>query len=94
MPKHRIPHISLHGVLSEGSCQTGRPYLRFKDVLKQDLKDFHINPKSCITIFYNCAELRRNLHTGHTFDSDNNAKRLMARRARHRHRICYALSTL
>jgi len=85
MPKHRIPHILFHGVLSEGSCQTGRPYLRFKDVLKRDLKDFDINSSSFTTLSYNRAEWRQNLHTGQTFDSDNSTKSLMARRARHQH---------
>jgi len=82
---HRIPHIMLYGVLSEGARQTGSPYLRFKDVLKQDFKDFHINPSSLTTLSYDRAEWRQNLHTGQTFDSDNNIKSLMARRKRHPH---------
>lgn len=34
----------LYSVLEKGTCQTGRPRLRFKDVIKRDLKDFVIEP--------------------------------------------------
>ena len=38
MPSSRLPHAILHGVLEEGTRTVGRPRLRFKDVLKRDLK--------------------------------------------------------
>ena len=50
MPRSRIPHSVLHGVLEEGTLHMGRPKLRFKDVLKRDLIDFDIKPESWTTL--------------------------------------------
>ena len=44
MPQHRISRLVLHGVLEEETRHTGRPRLKFKDVIKQNLKDFSIEP--------------------------------------------------
>ena len=43
MDAGRIPKDLLYGELMEGQRKTGRPKLRFKDVLKRDLKNSAIN---------------------------------------------------
>ena len=43
MGDHRIPKSLLYGELGIGSRATGRPKLRYKDVVKKDMKDPDIN---------------------------------------------------
>jgi len=40
----RIPKDILYGELASGTRSTGRPFLRFKDVCKRDLKPADICP--------------------------------------------------
>lgn len=44
-----LPHAILQGVLEEGFQTVEHPRLRFKDVLKRDLKDFNIEPSTWTT---------------------------------------------
>ncbi len=44
MPDERLPKSIFHGELSVGHRSRGRPKLRFKDVIKQDMNVFNINP--------------------------------------------------
>ena len=44
MQDGRIPKDILYGELATGTRQTGRPFLRFKDVCKRDLKLGNIHP--------------------------------------------------
>ena len=44
MSQHRIPRLLLLGVLKERTRPIKRPRLRFKNVVKRDLKDFNIEP--------------------------------------------------
>ena len=46
MDPGRIPKDILYGELAEGTRQTGRPHLRFKDICKRDLKIASIDPNS------------------------------------------------
>ncbi|XP_076059470.1 uncharacterized protein LOC143036099 [Oratosquilla oratoria] len=46
MDDGRIPKNVLNGELATGSRPAGRPILRYKDVLKRDLKVGDINPAS------------------------------------------------
>ena len=46
MPNHRIPKQLLYCKLSEGERSKGRPVKRFKDCLKDSLKDFGIDHDS------------------------------------------------
>ena len=46
MPNHRIPKQLLYCKLSEGERSVGRPMKRFKDCLKDSLKDFGIDHDS------------------------------------------------
>ena len=68
MPKQRIPRL-LHGVLQEGTCQTGCPRLRFKDIIKTDLKHFDIEPESWTSLSKDQGNWRANLHAGHIKDT-------------------------
>ena len=43
MGDHRLPKSILYGELCNGSRATGRPKLRYKDVVKKDMKDLGIN---------------------------------------------------
>lgn len=44
MDDGRMPKDTLYAELESGIRQVGRPLLRYKDVCKQDLKSFNINP--------------------------------------------------
>ena len=44
MDDGRMPKDTLYAELESGKRQVGRPLLRYKDVCKQDLKSFNINP--------------------------------------------------
>ena len=76
MPQHRIPRLLLHGVLEEGTRQTGRPRLRFKDVIKRDLKDFNIEPEAWTSISRDRVNWRSKLHAGRLDDTALNIEKL------------------
>jgi len=80
MPSHRIPHMLLHGVLAQGTRHIGRPRLRFKDVLKRDLRDFDIRPESWTTLSQDRVTWRSNLHRGSAFDTEKTLDSLRRRR--------------
>ena len=82
MPCDRIPRLLLHGVLEEGTRQTGRPRLRFKDVLKRDLKDFNIEPESWTTLSKERPSWRSSLHAGRLHDTKANLDKLQQKRLR------------
>ena len=42
MDESRIPKVVLYGELAEGKRSRGRPRLRYRDVVKRDLKSFNI----------------------------------------------------
>jgi hypothetical protein len=64
MPADRIPHNILHSVLEEGIRKTGRPRLRYKDVLKRHLMDFAIPPESWTATSKNRVPWRASLYEG------------------------------
>merc|ERR1711893_380912 len=51
MQDGRIPKDILYGELATGTRQTGRPFLRFKDVCKRDLKLGNIHPADLESTF-------------------------------------------
>jgi len=85
MPQRRIPRLLLHGVLEEGTRHTGRPRLKFKDVIKRDLKDFDIEPVAWTSLSRDRASWRSKLHAGRLHDTTANLEKLQERR-RKRHR--------
>ena len=46
MPEGRIPRDLLYGELASGKRPTGRPQLRYRDVVKRDMKAVDINTES------------------------------------------------
>ena len=80
MPIDRIPHMLLHGVLESGTRKTGRPCLRYKDVLKRDLKDFAIKPESWTTASKDRVPWRTKLHAGRQTDTRKTLEKLRLRR--------------
>ena len=80
MPSHRIPHMLLHSVLAQGTRHIGRPRLRFKDVLKRDLRDFDIRPESWTTLSQDRVTWRSNLLRGSAFDTEKMLDTLRRRR--------------
>ena len=82
MPKYRIPHSMLHGVLKNGTRRTGRPKLRFKDVIKRDLVDFNIQSDTWSQKAHHRDQWRSDLHRGRASDKANNLKKLSERRLR------------
>jgi hypothetical protein len=86
MPKHRIPRLLLHSVLEIGTRRTGRPRLRFKDVIKRDLKDFHINPEYWTSLSKSRASWRASLLVGCKQDIERNLGVLRERHIK-RHNI-------
>jgi hypothetical protein len=80
MPSTRIPHMILHAVLEHGTRQTGRPRLRFKDVLKRDLKDFSMQPETWTSASRDRPNWRRSLHAGCKRDAQKTLEKLRLRR--------------
>ena len=80
MPKYRIPRILLHGVLEKGTRKTGRPKLRFKDVLKRDLEDFNIIPDTWTVHASHRDQWRASIRRGKTIDQKKNLEKLRQRR--------------
>lgn len=82
MPQHRIPRLLLHGVLEEGTRSIGRPRLRYKDVLKRDLKDFNMEAESWTTLSRDRGGWRASLHAGRLHDNNVSLKKLQQNRLR------------
>ena len=76
LPDHRIPQLLMHGVLEEGSRQTRRPRLRFKDAMKRDLKDISIIPESWTLLSKEQPNWRSRLHDGRCSDTTVNLQKL------------------
>ncbi|XP_067939704.1 uncharacterized protein [Watersipora subatra] len=81
-PVDRIPHQLLHGVLENGTRPTARPYLRFKDLLKRDLKDFNIVPNTWTTVSEDRVQWRTKLYSGSKADTQKLFKKLLIRKQR------------
>ena len=82
MSRTRLPHKLLHSVLKEGTRPIGRPRLRYKDVLKRDLRDFNIDPTSWTSACSDRVSWRSNLHEGAKCDQAANLEKLKRRRNR------------
>ncbi|XP_067947345.1 uncharacterized protein [Watersipora subatra] len=80
MPSMKIPHMIIHGVLENGTHQTGRPRLRFKDVLKRDLKDFSMQPETWTSASRDRPNWRSSLHDGCKADAQKTLEKLRLQR--------------
>ena len=79
MPKHRITRFLLHGVLEERTRPTGRPRLRFKNVVKRDLKDISVEPVAWTSLSKYRASWRSRLQAGSLHDTASNPEKLQQR---------------
>jgi hypothetical protein len=79
MPRVRLPHTVLHGVLKEGTRRVGRPRLRYKDVIKRGLKDFGIDPSSWTAMSQSRASWQAMLYAGKESDSTTTLEKLEKR---------------
>ena len=77
MPSYCMPRLVLHGVLANGIWCKGRPRLRFKDVIKQDIWKTSI---LTIQTFFDRPNWRQALRNGQSHDSDTNLEKLRAKR--------------
>ena len=77
-----MPHNILHSVLKNGTRPVGRPRLRFKDVLKRDLRDFNIDPDNWTQMAKDRILWRACLYGGLEHDHCNNIDKLRKRRIR------------
>ena len=59
----------------------GRPRLRFKDVIKRDLKDFNIDHSDWLNLSLDRPNWRQALRNGRSHDSDTNLEKLRAKRS-------------
>jgi hypothetical protein len=82
MTRGRLPHTLLHSVLKEGTRPIGRPRLRYKDVLKRDLRDFNINTTTWTSTCSDRVMWRYKLHEGMKSDKAANLEKLKRRRDR------------
>jgi hypothetical protein len=57
MDKTRLPYISLHGEVSEGSRPKGAPRMIFRRAIKKDMKEFGINLDSWIDLACSLSKL-------------------------------------
>ncbi len=69
LPRERLHHMLLHSVLKEGSRPIGRPKLRFKNVLKRDLKDFNSDHQNMTDISQDRDFWHTIIHQGQHFDA-------------------------
>ena len=93
MPNNRIPKQLLYCQLREGKRSSGKPMKRFKDSLKDSLKDFGIDPSSWETRAKDRPTWRSLIRNGaRTFES-NRAEEAKRKRARRKGREAETCST-
>ena len=79
MPSFRIPCLVLHGVLANDIRCKGIPRLRFRDVIKRDLKDFNIDYSDWLNLSLNRPNWRQALRNGQSHYT--NLEKLRAKRS-------------
>ena len=73
MGKGRIPKDLLYGQLESGTRPTGRPYLRYKDTCKRDLKSAHIEVDTWETMAPDRTKWRHVVKDGMRMAEDDRA---------------------
>ena len=87
MPDHRIPKQLLYCQLREGKRNVGRQMKRFKDCLKDSLKDFDIPPASWESKAKDRTTWRGLIRTGAKRFESNRAEEAKKKRARRKGKV-------
>ena len=82
MPDGRIPKDLLYGELASGKRSTGRPQLRYRDVVKRDMKTVDINTESWESLAANRSKWRGVLTTHLKSGEEKLSQAATERRAR------------
>ena len=86
MEDGRLPKHILYSEFYNAPRRTGRPKLRYKDVIKRDMAGFHISPKSWKTIAADRNRWRASLSFGYSLSATSYAEKMEKRRAHRRQR--------
>lgn len=86
MPDDRLPKQLLFSKLTHGTRHRGRPRMRFKDALKQDLQNMEIPPASWDIIAQSRPDWRRRIRMGSALYRDKLVEEHEAKRSRRRER--------
>lgn len=86
MPNDRLPKVILYGELVDAPRKIGRPHLRWKDVIKRDLRDFDIEFTTFEPIAEDRTAWRSKLRTGLDHDTERyHLHQAAKRQRRHQH---------
>jgi len=66
--------------------RTGRPKLRYKDVIKCDVASFHISPQSWEALAADCSRWHASLSYGYSLSATSYAEKMEKRRAHRQQR--------
>ena len=84
MPDSRLPKQVIYGQLTEGSRKIGRPKLRFKDHIKQSMKNFNLNPARLEAAAADRNRWRGAVYAGAShFEAERTRERIEQSRRRH-----------
>jgi len=81
MEDGRLPKDILYSEFYNAPCRTGRPKLRYKDVIKRDIAGFHISPQSWETLAADRNRWCASLSFGYSLSATSHAEKMEKRRA-------------
>ena len=84
MEDGRLPEDILYGECYNAPRRTGRPKLRYKDVIKRDMAGFHISPQSREALAADRNRWRASLSFGYSLSATSYAEKMEKRRAHRR----------
>jgi len=86
MEDGRLPKDILYGELYNAPRRTGRPKLRYKDVIKHDMAGFHISPQSWETLAADHNRWHASLSFGYLLSATSYAEKMKHRAHRRQRR--------
>jgi len=86
MEDGRLPKDILYGELYNAPHRTGRPKLRYKDVIKHDMAGFHISPQSWETLAADRNRWHASLSFGYLLSATSYAEKMKHRAHRRQRR--------
>jgi len=81
-----LPKDILYGEFYNAPRRTGRPKLRYKDVVKRDMASFHISPQSRETLAADRNRWRASLSYGYSLSASSYAEKMEKRQDHRRQR--------